>query len=416
MKTAIIGSGISGLGAAYLLHPKHDICVYEQNSYAGGHSRTVDVQKSGSSVPVDTGFIVFNKRNYPLLTALFDRLDVPYEKSSMSFGISINDGFLEYGTESLRNLFAQKRNVLRPAFWGMLCDILRFNRKAPDLLLEDSNPTMGEYLAQLKTGDWFKDYYLLAMGGAIWSTPVKEMLDFPAKAFIRFFHNHGLLTVNNQPQWYSVKGGSREYINRLTADFKEKILTGTGVKKVTRSKSQVTIYDTNGSSREFDRVVFACHADEALRLIETPTAQEQEIIGSFQYQNNKIVLHSDTSFMPKNRKCWSSWVYLCNTKSDGGDKIGLSYWMNNLQQLETDEPLIVTMNPQIMPEQDKIYDTHEFTHPVFNAKAVAAQNHIHEIQGQNSTWYCGAYQRYGFHEDGLWSAYRMAEQMGVKLP
>ncbi len=416
MKIAVIGAGISGLGAAYLLHTRHDVRLYEKNAYLGGHSRTVEIPQpqDDAHIPVDTGFIVFNKRNYPLLTALFDKIGVPYVKSSMSFGVSIDGGFLEYGTESLFNLFAQKKNLVRSAFWRMLYDILRFNRRAPRYLTGDASLTLGEYLDSIKAGKWFRNYYLLAMGGAIWSTPVSGMLDFPAKPFIRFFNNHGLLSVNNQPQWYSVKGGSREYIARITATFDPKTITGRGATRVVRSPKSVTVYDSAGQAEEYDAVVFACHADEALELLEAPTAQEKKIIGSFSYQKNTVVLHRDTSFMPKNKKCWSSWVYLCDGRQDGRQKIALSYWMNNLQELETQEPVIVTMNPDVMPEQDKIFDVHEFTHPVFDQLAAVAQNRIHELQGENRTWYCGAYQRYGFHEDGLWSAVHMAEQMGVK--
>ncbi len=411
---AIIGTGIAGLGSAYLLHPHHNITVYEKNTYIGGHSRTVDVKTRDGVVPVDTGFIVFNYRNYPLLTGLFAHLKVPVTRSDMSFGASINNGWMEYGTQRLSHIFAQKRNVLRPDFWRMVLDIMRFNKEAKKYLESDPDVTLGECLQQLGMREWFKHYYLLAMGGAIWSTPLSEMLKFPASTFVRFFDNHGLLTVNQQPQWYTVEGGSREYVKRLISGFSDRIKTGCGVVKVSRKTDGVSITTTDGETTNFDAVVFACHADQALAIIDNPTAEEQRILSAFTYQPNRVVLHSDISFMPKHRKAWSSWVYLSEGRQDESPRVSLSYWMNNLQPLKTSQPLIATLNPGREPDPALVHNDHWFEHPLFNEAAIRAQAEIDIIQGKKQLWFCGAYQRYGFHEDGIGSAVAMASQMGIE--
>lgn len=417
MKTAIIGSGISGLGAAYLLHPHHEITVYEKNHYIGGHSRTITVSTPEGDIAVDTGFIVFNYRNYPHLTGLFDLLKVPVEKSDMSFAASIHNAWLEYGTKNFAALFAQKRNFLRPAYWQMIRDILRFNRQALRYLDDQRNLTLGECLAELKMGRWFSDYFLLAMGGAIWSTPLSEMLNFPAKSFIRFFYNHGLLTVDDQPQWYTVTGGSKEYVTRLTEGFRERIKINCGVVRVERTASGVLVTDTQGQTVEYDQVIFACHADQALALLSRPTPEEAEALGACRYQPNRVVLHSDTSFMPRRKGAWASWVYLLEDgREDNRPVMSLSYWMNLLQNLKTQTPLIVTLNPGREPDPTLVHDEVVLEHPLFDDAAIAAQKTLDTLQGKNRTWYCGAYHRYGFHEDGLMSAVHVAELLGVKTP
>lgn len=413
MHIAIIGTGISGLGAAYLLHRAHDIAVYEKNDYVGGHTRTV----KADDTPVDTGFIVFNRRCYPNLCGLFERLDVPVRESSMSFGVSIDRGRLEYRTEgSLAALFAQPSNMLRPDFWRMLRDILKFNRNASAYLDDDRDLTLGECLDEMRLGDWFRKYYLLAMGGAIWSCPLDTMLRYPARTFIRFFDNHGLLTVNEQPQWYTVAGGSREYVKRLTAPFKDRIKTKCGVASVRRDGGKVYVTDTNGDERAYDAVVMASHADQSLEMLADASGVEREILGAFRYQPNKVILHGDTGFMPKRQKAWSSWVYLSETGESGESDISLSYWMNNLQGLPADSPLIVTLNPGRRPKETLVYDEFEFEHPVFDQGAIDAQGRIDEIQGRDGVYFCGAWQRYGFHEDGLLSAVNVARRIGVEIP
>ena len=407
MKIAIIGTGISGLGAAYLLHPHHDITVFEKNAYIGGHSRTIEVPTGDTKTPVDTGFIVFNNWNYPNLLGLFKELDVPYQKSDMSFGVSIENGWLEYGSSGM---FAQKKNLFRPAYWGMLANIIRFNKEAPAYIEKDAYISLQECLDQLNMGEWFRRYYLLAMGAAIWSCPIETIMKFPAKTFLRFFKNHGLLSVNNRPQWYTVTGGSREYVSRLTETFKNKIRLNSGVQNV---KKQDDTWSVDGEV--FDQVIFACHADEALKILED-TSDIENVIGEFDYQDNQIIVHSDTSFMPQERKCWASWIYLSEGREDKKQVVSLSYWMNNLQGLDPAYPIIVTLNPGRRPQEDLILDEHTFSHPIFDLKAIKAQEKISDIQGQNGLWFCGAYQRYGFHEDGLLSAVNVVKKMGVEIP
>ncbi|SES71160.1 NAD(P)/FAD-dependent oxidoreductase [Thorsellia anophelis] len=415
-KIAIIGSGISGLGAAYLLNPHHDITLFEKNNTLGGHSRTIELDTSKGKVPVDTGFIVFNYRNYPHLTALFEHLSVPIAKSDMSFGVSIDDGRIEYGTRKLPYIFAQKRNLLRPAFYKMLRDILKFNKMALEFVALNPNASMQQCLEELKLGDWFKNYYLLAMGGAIWSTPLDEMLRFPAKTMIQFFDNHGLLTVNNQPQWYTVKGGSREYVNRISDSFKSSIRSSTPIKSVIRTDQGVEVKTASDTVELFDEVIFACHSDQSLALLCNPSESEKQILGNVHYQPNTVYVHNDLSFMPKRKQAWSSWVYLSGGRQSGTDELCLTYWMNNLQPITSDSPILVTLNPKNPPDRSKIFDKHDFEHPKFDQSAINAQNRIEEIQGIDKIWYAGAWLRYGFHEDGLLSAVKVAEKMGISPP
>lgn len=413
MKIAIIGAGISGLGAAYLLHPHHDITVFEKNEYVGGHSRTIDIEVRNGTVPVDTGFIVFNDWNYPNLLGLFGKLGVPYVKSDMSFGVSIGQQWLEY---SSNDMFAQKKNFFRPGFWRMIFDIVRFNRSAERYLKKDPSFTLGQCLDELKMGEWFRRYYLLAMGAAIWSCPIETILDFPAATYVRFFKNHGLLNINRRPQWYSVKGGSREYVQRLTESFRNRIKTSTAILKVVVNGGHVSLIDNNGTTHVFDQVIFACHPDEAIAMIEAPDNSIKKIIGQFRYQENYIIVHSDAGFMPSNRACWASWIYLNDTPFEDKPDVSLTYWMNNLQKVDTDTPVFVTLNPARRPANHLIHDEHTFSHPVFDEAAIVAQRKIDEIQGKNGLWFCGAYQRYGFHEDGLLSAVNVTQKLGVKIP
>jgi uncharacterized protein len=406
-KIAIIGTGIAGMGAAYMLNPHHDITVYEKSDVIGGHSRTVDVD----DVAVDTGFIVFNDKNYPQLTALFTHLNVPIAKSNMSFGASIDNGFLEYSTQSPLALFAQSKNLFRQEFWGMLRDIVKFNKLSQKYLNDNNDITLGELLVKCGTDEWHKNYFIVAMGAAIWSTPMDKMLEFPAKTFLRFFENHGLLTLTNQPQWQTVVGGSREYVKRLTHSYADKIKLNCGVVSVVRGDDAVHITDTNGITETYDHVVFASHANQVLQTLKDPTYIEKKVLGAFKYQQNRMVLHNDESFMPANKKAWASWIYLSEKQEDSNNALALSYWMNNLQPLNTDKTLIVTLNPTREPAH--IHDEYLFEHPLFDKAAIKAQMEIPKLQGQKNTWFCGAYQRYGFHEDGLLSAVLMAEKMGV---
>lgn len=401
------------MGAAYLLAPSHDVTLYEKNSYIGGHSRTIEVPQGKKSVPVDTGFIVFNDWNYPNLMGLFKALDVPFQKSNMSFGVSIRNGWLEY---SSNNLFAQPSNLVRPSHWKMLADIVRFNREAKAYIEKDPSITLGDCLRELRMGDWFCRYYILAMGASIWSCPIETVMQFPARTFLLFFKNHGLLNIRERPQWYTVSGGSREYVKRLITALSSKVSMRNGATSVRANQQQVIIIDAKGSQETFDRVVFACHADEAMATLENPTPDQAEVIGAFSYQTNEIVVHADTSFMPKRKSCWASWVYISELERDNNPRVSLSYWMNNLQDLDHAFPVIVTLNPGRPPSPALTYDRHEFSHPVFDVRAIKAQEKIPNIQGRNNMWFCGAYQRYGFHEDGLLSAVNVARDMGAAIP
>lgn len=415
MDVAIIGSGISGLAAAYFLGHHYNITVYEKNDYAGGHSRTVHINAPDGPLSVDTGFIVFNKRNYPLLTKLFEQLNVPIAKSDMSFGVSINNGWLEYSTHSLVHTFAQARNLVRPPFWQMLADILRFNKSAKEFIESDDTLTLGQCLDQLSMGEWFRAYYILPMGGAIWSMPVQQTMNFPAKTFLRFFDNHGLLGLHDQPQWYTVKGGSKGYVDRLCAASEASIQLNSLVKKVSRSGEQWSIEASSGEIKKYDRVIFACHSDQILQMLDEPTDAQISILGNIRYQNNRMVLHRDVRFMPRRKKAWASWVYLSDDLKDRSGDMSLSYWMNNLQSLETTTPVIVTINPAHEPQSELIYDEFMFEHPVFDELAIKAQNRIDEIQGLDGLFYCGAWQRYGFHEDGLLSTVNMLAKIGIEV-
>ena len=427
MKIAVIGSGISGLSAAYLLSRRYDVTLFEKNDYLGGHTRTVTARPQDAiEIPVDTGFIVFNYRNYPLLAQLFAEIEVPVHKSDMSFGLTADNGWLEYGTPKPWNVFAQKRNLARPYFWKMMGDVRKFFKKAPDYLPGGAkyNPgttghTLGECLDDMQVGDWFRRYFLLPMGSAIWSCPVDTMLDFPAQSFLRFFHNHGLLTFTDQPQWYTVTGGAREYVGRLTTRFAAAggTILRQGATRVTRAgdaggDDSVQVSTADGVRHRFDRIVFACHADQALALLDDPTAAEREILSAFRFQKNRTVLHGDVSFMPKRRAAWCSWTYLVENRA-GDDRgaapvdVTMSYWMNRLQSLDPRFPLIETLNPVRPPDPALVYDAFEFDHPIFDKAAVAAQGRLMEIQGSRNAWFCGAWQRNGFHEDGLWSAMRV---------
>lgn len=412
-KIAIIGTGISGLGAALMLEKTHAITVYEKNETAGGHSRTVDVTLDGKTFPVDTGFIVFNHRNYPHLTKMFHHLQVATSRSDMSFGASIGNGFLEYGS---KGLFAQKRNLFRPQYWRMLADILRFNASARPEDVADPSLSLRAYLEQKGVGDWFARYYLQAMGAAIWSCSVETILDFPAATFLRFFANHGLLSVNDHPQWYTVKGGSRAYVGKIAGILGDRLRSACGVTKVVRNGAGWDVIDSTGCKQTYDQVVFACHADQALAMLHNPPEGIAQVLASFRYQENTAVLHTDTSFMAKHKGCWTSWMYLSETDIDRNESVSLSYWMNNLQPLPTSHPVFVTLNPGREPAAAKVYDRHVFTHPIFDRAAIEAQSAIPDIQGRDGLWFCGAYQRYGFHEDGLLSAVNVVERMGGRPP
>ena len=411
---AIIGTGISGLGAASLLHPQHQVTVYEKSSDIGGHTRTRTVRYGERDIAVDTGFIVFNYQNYPLLSALFRHLGVAVEKSNMTFGVTTPGDALEWGAQNANSLFGQRRNLFRPAFLRLLIDILRFNRSAYKTAHAQPELTLGGLIKKLGMSDWFARYYILPMGGAIWSCSLEAMLGFPALAFVDFFQAHGLLTVMHQPQWYTVTGGSQEYVKRLIKPFAQHIRTNSAVASVTRQGGKVRVVDIHGDTQIYDHVVLASHADESLAMLGDASPEERALLGAFKYAPNRTILHKDSSIMPRRRRCWSSWIYHASDVKN--DSISVTYWMNQLQSIDNAYPLFVTLNPLREIAKEHVFDDHVFTHPIYSREAVAAQKEMHAIQGKNNTWFAGAYLRNGFHEDGLASAVVLAESFGVRVP
>jgi len=413
-RIAIIGTGISGLGTAYLLHPHHEITVYEKAARIGGHSRTVTVDYDGVPVPVDTGFIVFNPRNYPHLTAMFRHLGVPAQHSDMTFSATIRGGWLEWGAKNLDTVFAQRRNILRPRFLSLINDVTRFNRDAQSAVERHPGFSLDDLISHLGLGDWFRRYYLLPMAGAIWSCPPAEMLRFPARSLIRFFANHNLLSASGQPQWHTVTGGAQEYVRRLTAPFASRIRTDCGAVSVMRTANGVTVRDAKGGCETYDDVVMAAHGNDTLALLADASAEERAALSCFQYQKNRAVLHRDESFMPRRKRCWASWVY----ESDGGfhPKITVTYWMNRLQGIDPARPLFVSLNPKREIPPHLVFDETLFDHPMFDAAAIAAQPRVQALQGQNRTWFAGAHLGHGFHEDGLASAVAVAKGLGIETP
>ncbi len=411
-RIAIIGGGISGMAAAYQLADQAQVVLYEGEGRLGGHARTVMAGKRGDQ-PVDTGFIVFNRVNYPHLVQLFTDLDVPIADSNMSFGASLNGGRMEYALASLDAVFATRRNIVNPRFLRMLRDILHFNKHA-EQAAQNPDLTIGDLLRDLGTGDYFRDYYILPLSGAIWSTPVQGILDFPARAMIAFFKNHALLGVTGQHQWYTVQGGSIEYVRRLQA-----ALTTKGVD--IRLKSPVAAVQRAGGVQlrcvgaeweAFDEVIFATHADDTLAMLADASPDERNTLSAVRYQPNQAVLHADTNVMPKNPKVWSSWVY-CEPAGSKPDRIDLTYWMNSLQPIPKDDPLFVTLNATQPIRDDLIHDTVTFRHPVYDLAAVKAQATIRAMNGTRNTWFCGAWMRSGFHEDGFQSAVDVVTKMRI---
>lgn len=412
-RIAVIGGGISGMGAAYHLADSHTVTLIEAEPRLGGHARTIIAGKRGDQ-PVDTGFIVFNYANYPNLAKLFAALDVPVTKSDMSFAASIGGGQIEYGLRSLGALFAQKRNLANPAFLRMVRDLLRFNAHAENVAT-DATLTLGELMDQMRMGRWFRDYYLTPISGAIWSTPKEEIMDFPAQALVRFFRNHHLMQATGQHQWWTVQGGSIEYVTRLEQALLVKgvdIRLATPITTVKRSALGVEIL-REGHWDVFDEVVFATHSDDSLAMLADPTPTESAALGAVRYQPNTAILHADVRAMPKRRATWSSWNYTERVGHAGGP-IDLTYWMNCLQPIPESDPLFVTLNSRAPIDEALIYDTAVFRHPVYDLAALAAQGTVRAMNGQNNTWFCGAWMKNGFHEDGYASALEVVAAMAAR--
>ncbi len=411
---------MSGLSAAWLLSQHHKVTLYEAASRLGGHTNTVMApQPNGAaSVPVDTGFIVYNEKTYPNLTALFAHLGVETRGTDMSFAVSLENGGLEYGSTDLRAIFGQKRNLLRPRFWSMLRDLQRFYKTAPAALASGAAEaiSLGDYLVANGYGRAFQDDHLLPQAAAIWSASLGDIRDYPAASFIRFFDNHGLLEIDihARPQWRTVVGGSRTYIDYLTRSYTDRIFLNTSVTAVVRDGTGVTVKDVRGGERRFDQIVIAAHAREALALLAAPSDEERNLLGAFRYTANTAVLHTDVRLMPKRRAVWSAWNFVGETAAKGE----VTYWMNLLQGLVSAEPLLVSLNPNALPPNPaKVIRTEAYEHPLFDAAAMAAQERLWSLQGVNRTWFCGAHFGAGFHEDGLQSGLAVAEGIGgVRRP
>lgn len=409
LKIAVVGSGIAALSAAWLLSQRHSVTLYEKADRLGGHSNTVTASLATGRVAVDTGFICYNDATYPNLIALFDHLGVANCETDMSFSVSRDGGRFEYAAPGL---FAQKSNILKPRFWSMLGETVRFYRKAPKDLaaLSGTEISLGQYLTREGFSSAFRDDHLLPMAAAIWSAPAETLMDYPAEAFIRFCINHGLLKLTGRPLWRTVKDGSRVYVEQLARSV-SKILLNRGVTSIHRTDAGVQIHDSTGGIEIYDHVVIGAHADQALKMLNSPSALERELLGAFKYSLNLTVLHTDTSLMPRRRKAWASWNYI-------GTQSGLcvSYWMNKLQGLPGQD-VFVTLNPPHAPKPDTLLCSELYEHPIFDAAAIAAQKRLWELQGQGGVWFCGAHFGAGFHEDGLQSGLAVAEQLGgVRRP
>lgn len=414
-KIAVIGSGIAGLSAAWMLSGNHEVVIYEAESRLGGHAHTVDVPTGPTATAVDTGFIVYNEGNYPNLVALFDHLGVRTQPSEMSFSASLDNGRLEYSSSAI---MAQPSNLLSARFWRMLRDLTRFYRDAPGLLsrAELQEVTLGEFLDQGGYAQCFIDDHLLPIGAAIWSASSTQMRDYPLFAFIRFFESHGLLKLARRPTWRTVTGGSRSYVERLAAQTPASLRLGCGARHIVRNAEGVVVTDASGHADRFDEVVIATHADQALQLLGDPDQTEAELLGAFRYTLNRAVLHTDHRLMPRRRLAWSSWNYMAGSTGPD-DALCVTYWMNRLQNLDRRSPLFVTLNPHQEIAADQILSSFVYRHPLFDRAALKAQQQLWRLNANRNTWFCGSYFGYGFHEDALQSGLAVAEALsGVARP
>lgn len=416
-RIAVVGAGISGLASAWLLSQRHAVTLYEAGAYLGGHTNTVDVSLEGVCHPVDTGFLVYNTLTYPHLTALFAHLGVASVETEMSFAVSLEEPGIEWAGSSLATVFGQKRNLLRRDFWRMLADILRFNRESVAWIDQypDYGGSLREFLAAGRYSRPFAEWYLLPMAAAIWSCPAGQMLDYPLTSFVRFCRNHGLLQVFDRPLWRTVRGGGREYVRKLAAGLAD-IRIGTPVRSVQRTDDGLQLV-TDGAVETYDQVVLACHSDQALAILAAAaTPDERRLLGAIRYEPNRAVLHSDAALLPRNRALWSAWNYLSSVQELDRRPVSVSYLINRLQPLPFKTPLMVSLNPQRQPKADSVIAEFDYEHPLFDGPAIAAQHALPAISGKRGVWFCGAWNGYGFHEDGLKSALQVANGLGCHAP
>lgn len=417
MRIAVVGSGIAGTGSAWLLSPHHTVDLYEAEEQLGGHTRTLDITVDGVTFPVDTGFQVFNRRTYPNLIRFFQHLDIEWTESDMSFSVQVPAENIEWSGTNLNTVFAQRKNLANPRFLKMLADIVRFSKDADRLLADPSvdDLTLGQLLDREGYRGGFTDWYLIPMGDAIWSTPPGEMLDYPAGTFLRFCDNHGLLHITGKPQWRSVVGGARRYIEAATRTMSGEVHSSEPVERVERIASGVRV-TTPRRSEDYDIAIMATHPPQTLEMLASPSAEERDVLGAFNFWDNEVVLHTDESFMPRNRRAWAAWNWFAKSGDIRKDMLVLTYQINWLQQLPVETTVMETLNRDRDPAQGTLLEELHFDHPSFTREAIRAQASVPGLQGANGIYYAGAWTRYGFHEDGLLSAVRVAERLGAPLP
>ena len=413
MKIGVIGSGVSGLVSALTLQEKFEVSLFEKNSKLGGHSNTVTIEQESKKYSVETGFIVLNDKNYPIFTSLLKHLNIGVNNSSMSFSVSVDKGQFEYSSSYI-GLLGQTKNIIDPKYWGMLRDINYFyNNALKDVKDCPDNETLGQFLKRFNYSNKFIDYHLVPMTASIWSCPTKSILNFPIKSLLVFFENHKLLNIYNRPKWSTVNKGSREYVKKIQSLLKGKIYTNAKVNKISKSKEGIRVHYQDGI-KTFDKVILACHADQSSEILIENFSEEANLLKDFKYQKNTSILHSDINFMPKRKSVWSSWNYITETGNSGN--LSITYWMNELQGINSPKPILLSLNPKILPNPDLIYGQYSYSHPILDNNAINIQKKLSSIQGKNNLWFCGAWTGFGFHEDGVKSAVEIANSHNIHLP
>ena len=413
MKIGVIGSGVSGLVSALTLQERFEVSLFEKNSKLGGHSNTVTIEQENKKYSVETGFIVLNDKNYPIFTSLLKHLNIGVNNSSMSFSVSVDKGQFEYSSSYI-GLLGQTKNIIDPKYWGMLRDINYFYTNAlKDVKDCPDNETLGQFLKRFNYSNKFIDYHLVPMTASIWSCPTKSILNFPIKSLLVFFENHKLLNIYNRPKWSTVNKGSREYVKKIQSLLKGKIYTNAKVNKISKSKEGIRVHYQDGI-KTFDKVILACHADQSSEILIENFSEEANLLKDFKYQKNTSILHSDINFMPKRKSVWSSWNYITETGNSGN--LSITYWMNELQGINSPKPILHSLNPKILPNPDLIYGQYSYSHPILDNNAINIQKKLSSIQGKNNLWFCGAWTGFGFHEDGVKSAVEIANSHNIDLP